>query len=356
MRVLHLYPALKIVCGISNQIITLAKDTGTVTHYIFTFSSEYSSSIKEIAPDRIIIKRITKIPIFREVFLVRHLLNITEQKAIDILHSHHRYFDFIALIVSLFRKIKRVTSVHSIVKGKKLLSYKSPLLIADSQAVKKHLVNYFGIRPKRIRIIHNVINKQSVSFFISKDVLLKRLNLCSTNFIIGYVGRFSIKEKGINLLLEAFYLFQKIHSKTKLVMIGEGNDLKKCELDFENVIILPPVLNIYDYFQIFHCLVLPSLVDPFPVTMLIAGICNVPFIGARVDGISEFITDGVNGLLFKRGDKFDLFNKLESLHYNYEKAIQMAENLKQKVESECNFEIQKQKLYDIYSLILRQNV
>ena len=348
VKVLHLHTSIRIVCGISNQIITYTRDNENVEHYIFSLTSDYKI-IDGIPSERFIICKTLDIPLLREIMIIFKLLKIIDQKPIQILHSHHRYFDFLAYIVSKFRQIKRITSVHNIVKGKKFFSYMSPMLIADSLAVKKHLENYFGIVSERIKVIYNVIDINSVIFSTTKSKMLKKLGLTNNNYIIGYAGRFSIKEKGIDLLLETFSLFNQKHRNSRLIMIGEGNDIKKYRFNFENVIVLPPVLNLYDYFQIFDCVVLPSRTDAFPITMLIAGICSTPFIGSDIDGISEFITNEVEGLLFKRNDKYDLLEKLESVHYNYENALKRAKNLREKVLEECNFLNQKQKLYKVYS-------
>ncbi|MGB9696175.1 MAG: glycosyltransferase family 4 protein [Ignavibacteria bacterium] len=347
IKVLHLHTSLRIVCGITNQIITYARDDENIKHYIFTLASEYQT-LNGISSDRLIVCKTKNIALLREIIVIKKLLSIIDQESIQILHSHHRYFDFLAAIVSKFRKIKRITSVHNIVKGKKFFSYKSPQLIADSLAVRNHLVKYFGVVSERIKVIYNSIDPKSVTFSTTRIDLLQKLGLTTDNFIIGYVGRFSIKEKGIDLLLESFAIFNQQHKNSRLIMIGEGKDIKKRKFNFENVIILPPVLDIYNYFQTFDCIILPSRSDAFPVTMLIAGICCTPFIGSDTDGIEEFITDEVEGLLFKRNDKYDLLEKLELLHYNYEDALKRAKNLREKVVSKCNFQDLKQDLYKVY--------
>lgn len=51
-----------------------------------------------------------------------------------------------------------------------------------------------------------------------------------------------------------------------------------------------------------HALVLTSVVEGFPLTILEAALCGVPSVGPDTLGVNEEIEDGRTGLLFARGD------------------------------------------------------
>ncbi len=63
------------------------------------------------------------------------IIKYCNENSISIIHSHHRYFDLIAYVVSKVLEIRTVTTVHSKVYGKKILSYKADKLIAVSESV-----------------------------------------------------------------------------------------------------------------------------------------------------------------------------------------------------------------------------
>lgn len=51
----------------------------------------------------------------------------------------------------------------------------------------------------------------------------------SSNFIIGFVGRIDVYTKGLDVLLEAFHLFQKKEQDSELWIIGDGEEMSYLE-------------------------------------------------------------------------------------------------------------------------------
>ena len=113
-------------------------------------------------------------------------------------------------------------------------------------------------------------------------------------------------------------------------MIGEGEEEKSLRhYSSENklpVQLLSPRTNIFDYYNIADIIVLPSRVDPFPYVMLEAGLMNKPFVGSNVDGISELIKHGVNGLLFESENVGELINSIQMVFKDQELAKRISQN------------------------------
>jgi glycosyltransferase involved in cell wall biosynthesis len=59
--------------------------------------------------------------------------------------------------------------------------------------------------------------------------------------------------------------------------------------------------------------VLPSYIENAPNTLLEAMCVGVPCVAARVGGVTSMLRDGIEGLIFRRGNLQDLRNKLERL-------------------------------------------
>lgn len=335
MKILHLHTSLNLTCGISKTIYLIAKyPVGKNEHFVLSLNGDAGNKFSD-SSIFVSFLNFNKNSI-KDVFkIVKLLKKHIKENSIEIVHSHHRFFDFISYILSFFCKIKRVTSVQSFVYGKKLFSYKSPVLLAAGESVKKHLINYFNIKEEKIIVFNNFIDTNEIPCNVNLQAVKTELNISANSYLIGYVGRFSIKEKGIGILLNAFNTFNEKHPDSYLVMVGDGEDIKKISIP-QNVIIISSKVNIFDYYKIFDCLILPSKVDPFPLTVLEAGMMKIPFIGTNVNGISEIIDNNIDGLLFEKENENMLIEKIELYYKERDYANKCADNLHQKVLNKYN--------------------
>ncbi len=117
-----------------------------------------------------------------------------------------------------FLKIETITSVHSKVKGIKLFSYKADRLIACSGTIKKHLIKYFGIEEKRIKVIFNSVDFKSISISQELKQLKMSIGIEFDKFVIGFIGRIDFAEKGVDVLLNAFNDLSNLKSKYPFIV------------------------------------------------------------------------------------------------------------------------------------------
>jgi len=351
MKVLHLHPYLNIDCGITGIIYQITSDSINNNHFILTFGG---NSIDKFKNKNIKVIRInegnsSKINIIKNFRYIKTFVKVNE---INIIHSYHRYFDLVSYIITKKINIKTITSVQSIVRGWKFLSYKADILIAPGNSVKEHLISYFKKDVNKIKIIHNSLDLSEVKIKINKADLKKELGLDEDIYLVGYIGRFDYEEKGVDILLKSFKKFNKNYPNSKLVLIGEGKNEKliKKFISKNNlpVVFVQPVEYIYDYLNIFDILVIPSRIDPFPLTMLAGGAAGIPIVGSAVDGIKEFINDGFNGLLFEKNNEDDLFNKIEKYYLDRKTADYCKNNNRNDVSKNYSSEKYINELNEIY--------
>jgi glycosyltransferase involved in cell wall biosynthesis len=257
-----------------------------------------------------------------------------KKNKIEIIHSHHRYFDLLAYLVSKLYRVKTVTTVHSKVLGKKLFSYKADRFIAVSNTIREHIIRNFGVNNSKITVINNFVDQSELPAKFPVKDLKEKPGIPVNKFILTFLGRLS-KEKGIDVLLRTFKNLQNEFTDLVLLLIGDGEE-KSFVQDFIrqnnlNVKLIEPVENIFDYYNISDIIVLPSRVDPFPVVMLETGMMTKPFIASKVDGISEFIEDKINGLLITPENEEELYNAVKDLINNPALRRHVAENLHLKV-------------------------
>lgn len=234
-----------------------------------------------------------------------------------------------------FIKLKSITSAHSKVNGKKIISYKADKLIACSNNLKKYLIDNFRLPENRIEVIYNFVDPGKLIIKINKKELKSQLKIDLEDYVIGFIGRINDKEKGINVLLRALNLIEKNNSQIHLLVIGDGEDKKEAEkYCFTNNIkatLLSSKENIFDYYNLMDVIVLPSRVEAFGLVVIEAGLIQKPFIGSNIDGIDEIVQHGNDGLLFESGNSEDLKNKIITLINNKRLADSLATNLNKKV-------------------------
>jgi len=121
---------------------------------------------------------------------------------------------------------------------------------------------------------------------------------------ILFVGRLH-PVKGTRYLLGAMSIVHRDMPRTKLVLVGDGEErellesltdslgLREC-VEFAGRV---PHDRVQDYMNQAEVFVLPSLSEGFPVTILEAMACGLPVVATRVGGIPDIIEDGTNGYL-----------------------------------------------------------
>ncbi len=247
------------------------------------------------------------------------LYSFCKKNNIEIIHTHHRYAEFIACIVAKFLKIKTVATVHSLTEGKKYLSFHSDKIIAVSNAVKNMLIEEYHVAGNKIETLYNCIQPPNTKNKIDLTEFRKKMDITSDGKIILFLGRI-IKIKNTRLLIDAFTKLNKFNQNIFLLIIGKNYGSSLNQAYGKNIYVMSSVKNPFIYYEMADMVVLPSIKESFPYVMLEAGIMKRPFIGSRTGGIAEFIEDGKNGLLFEPGNIDQLIAKINFVIDNPDKA------------------------------------
>lgn len=182
----------------------------------------------------------------------------------------------------------------------------SDIITTISKFLAYELREYYGV--DRINIIGNAVDEQK---FIPKNNNKKDYML--------YVGRLSYG-KGLFDLLKSVRLLSE-EFDFKLFLIGKGElerKLNKIIVDEHienNVKILgsyshETLVEIYQNAKIF---VFPSHYEGVPTVVLEAMASGLPVVLSDIPAHRYLIEDGENGILFKKGQSHDLYNKISNL-------------------------------------------
>lgn len=332
-NILHITPDFNYACGRSYYVYLLAKYLGK-KHKV-TVITNGGDSLERLEEKGITYKILKGLKSKNPLTIagnISAIKNIITENDIDIVHTHHRLAEVLALQALKRIKKKKTASVFtslSIVKRKYNIEYRSDKIIAVSNSVKDMLLDKFSIDRNKISVINNFTDTDEIH---ELEIISPRMRDHGKFFIILAIGRFH-NDKDFETLLKALNILKK--ERIGLILVGEGNN----DIDYRryiaknnlNVEIIVPQKNLLQYFLVADLCVLPSTRDPFPNFMLQAGMHRVPFIGANVDGIGELIKDRVNGLLFKAGDEKELAEKILLFRGNKKLAEHCAVNLHEDV-------------------------
>lgn len=147
-----------------------------------------------------------------------------------------------------------------------------------------------------------------------------KYNIPTDDLLFGFVGRV-VPEKGINELLEAFDSINDKHCR--LMLVGPTEEVLRLKVDLynksltnDNVVYTGQVNNAAAFFAAFDFLVLPSYREGFGMVVLEAAAVGTPSIISNINGPTDFVHDGVNGVICD-------VKSVESLRNAIERAINM---------------------------------
>ena len=250
----------------------------------------------------------------------------------DIVHTNNIKVHVLGILAAFLAGIKiRICSLHddtrSGFKAKKRsklnstvyfrllrLAYSlSTCLITISFATKKS--NEWLTRRKKVNVIYN---RYEILTDIGSDNIKLPENFADLP-IIAYNGRID-EEKGLHILVEAIkFIKENYEKKAGILILGKSSNQKYfdyvneliCKYNLDEYFLFAGfVNNIHSWLSRSHLMVIPSLTEGIPYSILDAWNCKLSVVAANVGGIPEVVTDGINGLLFKAGDTFQLAAKI----------------------------------------------
>lgn len=358
INLLHITPDFNYSSGVTTHVVTLLRNFSKKTGYRVHFITNGGDAIQRLEGMSITFNQLPFTTGMKNVIYLypnyRALLRYCIENKIDIIHTHHRYPELIASLVAKRLRTKTVTSALSFVKGYRWLSFRSDRIIADSYSVRNFVEREFKVSSDRLSTLYNCVRDFPIESPEDTASLREELHIPPDHKIVVFVGRLE-SIKGFDILVSAFLSLKRTFHNVTLILIGSANRRVKKSLSkllHDNIHYLPPSEAYYRFYYLSDIVVLPSRSDPFPYVMLEAGLVKKPFIGSNVDGISEFIEDGKDGLLFTPKNEEMLSRLLLQVLTDSSLATRLGTNLYQKVKSLPTCEQYCEKIDAIYRELL----
>ena len=180
-------------------------------------------------------------------------------------------------------------------------------VVAVSQAMRRDVIELYGVRPERVRVIHNGIDLAEYRPTPNPDALRAHGIDPEVPFVL-FVGRIT-RQKGIIHLVNAIRHMQQ---GVQVVLCAGAPDTPEIAQEMAAAVeharaqsdhsiiwiqeMLPKekVIHLYTHAAIFVC---PSVYEPFGIINLEAMACETPVVASAVGGIPEVVEHGETGLL-----------------------------------------------------------
>jgi glycosyltransferase involved in cell wall biosynthesis len=178
-----------------------------------------------------------------------------------------------------------------------------------------------GIPALKIKVVENLLSMAVIPREIPRN----------NHLSLVYVGRLSL-EKGVHHLIDALSKLTRL-IPFKLVVVGDGREKDKLiqqALDLgisDSVEFVGFQRDVKKFLIPADALVIPSLREGLPMTLIEACCMGLPIIGSKVGGIPLLVEHKKNGLLFKSEDSDDLSRFLAEFDDEKNEYLKTAEEL-----------------------------
>ncbi len=317
---------------------------------------------------------------FYDINLQRHRIpktvfeikKIIEFNRIRIIHSQGARADFVSRLAGRFAKVDvNICTLAMPVEGfdvpkltKTLYRFLDFLteqyvdrFIVVSDSLHRTIAQRKGEVSHRITRIYNGIELNQFARIHTAESVRPELGLNENDLVVGAVGRM-VWQKGFEYLVKALPLVIERQPEIKLVLVGGGELLGRLKrlvstLHLGRKVIFAGYRNdIKDVLTAMDIVVIPSLLEGFPMVTLEAMAMEKPIVATRIEGICEQITDGVNGLLVEPASHTVLAGKIITLLENRDFMSQVGRQARKTVEARFTVEEMLNRTENVYASLL----
>jgi glycosyltransferase involved in cell wall biosynthesis len=179
------------------------------------------------------------------------------------------------------------------------------IAVAPSEA---DVVRRLGlVEPGRVRVIENGIEPARFDVAIDRGSIRAALGLEPRACVVVCVGALR-PQKGHRYLIDAVALLAETHPHLRALLVGDGplrgslaEHIRRRGVG-EHVRLLGARDDVPALLKLAYCAVLPSLWEGGPYALLEAMAAGTPLVGSRIDGITDWVTEGETGRLARPRD------------------------------------------------------
>ncbi|HOA34841.1 MAG TPA: glycosyltransferase family 4 protein [Bacillota bacterium] len=296
------------------------------------------------------------------------------RRRFDLVHAHDWLVAYAARGIKHIFHMPLIASIHATEFGRNqglhndeqryigevewFLTYEAWRVICNSRYMREEIEGVFNLPPDKISIIPNGI--RPAAFQVSApDPAVRQKFAAPGEKIIFFIGRL-VREKGVQLLLEALPMIRDRFPNVRAVIAGQGpyaEELHRLSLNlgldrqvtFAGFIDEETRNQLYAHADV---AVFPSHYEPFGLVALEAMATGTPVVVSDTGGFSETVNHGVNGIRAATGNAADLAGQVCALLGNPGLARRLARQALQDVEDKYSWPSIARQYESIYQQIV----
>ncbi|RDI74270.1 Glycosyltransferase [Gaiella occulta] len=216
-----------------------------------------------------------------------------------VIHTYHGHVlrgYFGSLGTWLFRAVERAFA-----RG-------TDVLVAVSPQVRDDLVE-IGIAPgRRFAVVRLGIDLEPrVATTVDRAQARRQLGIAPGRFVVGWFGRMTAVKRTDDLI-DALVALRGRGVDACLLLVGDGTDRERLELRAKELGVARDVFflgyqkDVARWYAVADAVVLTSVSEGTPVTIIEALAAGRPVVSTNVGGVADVVRDGVDGFLVEVGD------------------------------------------------------
>ena len=304
---------------------------------------------------------------------ISELVRIIKEKKITLVHSQGGRADFFARVAGKMARVPYIVSTVAMpVEGYDVGRWRKAVyifldrlteryvdrFIVVSEVLKETLIKGHKIPPHKVVRIYNGIEIERYRHDATYADLRKEWRVPSHVPLIGAIGRL-VWQKGLTHLLQAMPLVFQDYPDTRLILVGEGplqEDLRDQVRDLgieASVFFVGFRIDIPAVLAALDLLVVPSVLEGFPMTILEAMAMAKPIVASDINGVREQIENGRTGILVPPGDPQALAEGIKQMLKDRTQAKKLGTETRKQVEEMFDIKQQVALHEEVYEELLK---